>query len=46
MTHSTASLIVLNPDRYPPALRLLAWCALKTLRGQTVLQSVVNRVHA
>lgn len=36
---TTARRIVANPADHPPQLRRLAWCALKTARGQTVRQS-------
>lgn len=43
MLTATATLIVTNPAQHPASLRLLAWCALKTARGQTVRQSTVRQ---
>ncbi len=43
MTPATARRIVTHPDQHSASLRLLAWCALKSGRGQPVRQSVLNR---
>lgn len=43
MTPATARRIVTHPEQHSASLRLLAWCALKSGRGQPVRQSVLNR---